>query len=75
MKKRRRIEITTFRRRTTIFFRDTSEVGRPHDNGEASHPERGDLERVKEINLDSSKHGPDAGNLDLSRDTNDRKLT
>lgn len=81
MKTRRRIEITAFRRRTTIVLRDRSEVcptGRPHVDGESPSPIRTGPARAAEIGLDQTQITiPDAGQFRLhqGQDGNDPKST
>lgn len=79
MKKRRRIEITAFRRRTTIVLRDRSEfdlAGRPNDDDKASHQPRADPARAEEIDPDRNYvAGSAAASLGLIKDANDRKST
>jgi hypothetical protein len=57
MKKRRRVEITTFRRRTVIVLRNRAEA---HADGEASHRLRADLPTAVDIDSDQThKTDPD----------------
>jgi hypothetical protein len=79
MTKYRRIEITAFRRRTTIVLRDRSKVGpteRPPEDGESPCPTRADPAQVAQIDLDQTQiTNPDAAErigLKRGRDTNDR---
>ncbi len=57
MKNRRRIEITIFRRRTTIVLREKSEVGRRegHGDGETLDLVRDESARVVENDLDETR--------------------
>ncbi len=81
MSKRRRLEITTFRRRITIVSRDSWEVGptgRPPGDGEASHPIRVYPAPVEEIDLDQTQiTDRDLGQFGVipGRNANDRKST
>jgi len=82
MKNLRRIEITTFRRRTTIVLRDRSEVGPagpPPGDGEASPPVRADPARAAESDLDQTQTTdpvpPDSLGLIRGRDVNNRPST
>ena len=75
MKKRRRIELTTFRRRTAIVLRDNSEA---QADGEASHRLRSDTPRPLDIDPDqacTTDEGAEQFGLDRGRDANDRKRT
>lgn len=80
MQKRRRIEITAFRSRTTIVLRDRSEVvptGLPPDKDKASHPVHADPARAAKSDLDQTRTGvPDTvGQLGFVRDANNRRST
>lgn len=60
MKTRRRIEITAFRRRTTIVLRDRSEVaptGPPPGEKKASCPVHADSAQAAESDLDQTRTG------------------
>ena len=58
MKKRRRIEITTFRRRTTIVLRDRSKADRMRwaDAGDEALPQKhAELVRAARMDLDQTQ--------------------
>ncbi len=78
MKKQRRIEITVFRRRTTIVSRDRSEVGslgRPNGDSEASHPVHANSACGVEVDRDQAQTNlpTPPGSSSLIKDTNDPK--
>jgi hypothetical protein len=80
MMKRRRIEITVSRRRTTVVLRDRSKVNHgegPPGDGERSYPVCADEVQAAEIKPEEIQISKsDAGQLGLiTIDANDWKLT